>query len=175
MEKSDCLEVGRIIKTFGYKGELIARIGKEFIGIIKNEGSVFIETDEELVPYFINELEHSEEDFYSFCIDDITSVDEAKSFNGSILWIPSDKIPKGTHKENPLQDITGYSVTDVNFGELGKADEVLEYPKHFVLRILKGKKEILLPVNDLYILEIDRKQQHILINAPEGLIETYLE
>jgi 16S rRNA processing protein RimM len=175
MEKSDCFEVGRIIKTFGYKGELIAKISKEFIGIIESEGSVFIETDEELVPYFIQELEYSEEDFYSICIEDVATVNEAKEFNGSILWIPTDKIPKEIFNENPLHDVKGYSVIDVNFGELGIADEVLEYPKHSVLRILRGKKEILLPVNDAFILEVDRKKREITINAPAGLIETYLE
>lgn len=175
MEKTDCFEIGKIIKTFGYKGELIVRINKDFIKVIKKEGSVFIETDEELVPFFITEIEQEDQDYFRISFDDIDNVDIARNFTSCILWLPFNALPQDFLKKNPLRDIRDYLVTDVEFGYVGKASEVINYPQHSVLQILNGDKEILVPVIDKFILGIDRKKKEILINAPAGLIESYLE
>ena len=64
---------------------------------------------------------------------------------------------------------------DENFGEAGIIEEVLEYPHQAVLRVLHKGKEILIPITDEIILEVDRETRTIRTRAPEGLIELYLE
>jgi 16S rRNA processing protein RimM len=174
VEKSDCAQIGRVIKTFGYKGEFIAQIGKEFIEILLHEGSVFIETDEELVPYFIEFCESGDKDLYTLKFEDIDDVGQAKEFSTSILWFPVSKLPEEIKDNIILLDIKGFLVIDEHYGELGLAEEIIEMPKQSILRILRGKKEILLPVNEQFILETDRDKKQIRICAPEGLIESYL-
>ncbi|HAH60328.1 MAG TPA: 16S rRNA processing protein RimM, partial [Bacteroidales bacterium] len=68
-----------------------------------------------------------------------------------------------------------YQVIDLNFGETGRVEEVLEYPHQAILRILRGKKEILIPITDEIITAVDRENKIIHVNAPEGLIAMYLE
>jgi 16S rRNA processing protein RimM len=174
MKRSGCTEAGRILKTFGYKGEMIAQVRAEFIDIIVKEGSVFIETDEELVPFFIEYVEEGNQDLFTFKFEEIDDVGQAKEFTGNTLWLPLSVIPEDITTKDLLVDIKGYRVIDRNYGEVGIAEEVIEMPQQSILRIHKEKKEILLPVNEQFVLGIDRKKKQIHIDAPAGLIEAYL-
>jgi 16S rRNA processing protein RimM len=90
------------------------------------------------------------------------------------LWFPLNMLPQGFADQNLLLDIKGFQVIDRIYGEVGIAEEVFELSQQSILRIYKGKKEILLPVNDKFILKTDRKKRQIHIEAPDGLIESYL-
>ena len=175
MEKTDCTRIGSILKTFGYKGEYVVQVDDEFLDIMIQVGSVFIETDEELVPYFIETFDAGDEDLHNFKLEDINDVDHAKQFTGSILWFPVASLPEGYTEQKLLSDIKGFRVIDHKLGEVGIAEDVIEMPHQSLLRFYQGKKEILLPVNEKFILKTDRTKKQIHIAAPEGLIESYLE
>ena len=174
MEITDCLEAGRISKTFGYKGEMIAGIRKGFFGTLQKEGSVFIETDGELVPYFFEEIEEEDDDYIRFSLDGIGDVDLAKPFCGKSLWLPQEVIPASVLEAVMDLDIEGYQVSDVRHGDLGTVAGLDEYPQHLILRIRKGNREILVPFIDEFIRKIDHRKKTILLKTPEGLIEAYL-
>jgi 16S rRNA processing protein RimM len=175
VEKIDCVRIGRILKTFGYKGELVVQIDEEFLDVMIREGSVFIETDEELVPFFIEVFEAGDQDLHNVKLEDIDDVGCAKNFSGSFLWFPLAGLPEELPEQKQLRDIKGYAVVDLKMGEAGIAEDVIEMPQQLILRFYQGKKEILLPVNEAFIIKIDRKKKKITIDAPDGLIDSYLE
>jgi 16S rRNA processing protein RimM len=174
MEKPDCHQAGNIIKTFGYKGGLVVRLFDGFEELIQKEGFVFIETEEELVPYFLTGIEAVDDTTFRVTFDDIDDSDQARAFTSAGLWFPKSAIPESFLEDHELFDIEGYKVTDKNFGEVGIVRDVVDYPGHSVLRILRQKKEILLPLEGGFVTKVIRKSRTILIEAPEGLIESYL-
>jgi 16S rRNA processing protein RimM len=174
MEKTDCILIGRILKTFGYKGGYVVQIGDSFLETVLSEGSIFIETDEELVPYFIETFEEGEDELHNIKFEDVDDVDRAKEFSGSLLWFPVNSLPEALREEDALLGIKGYQVIDQKFGEIGIAEDVIDLPRQSLLRFYKGEKEILLPVNETFIQKIDRRNKQIFIDAPDGLIDTYL-
>ncbi len=175
MEKTDCFEVGRIRKTFGYKGEMIASVREGFYSTIEKEGSVFIETDGELVPYFFSNLEDESSDSIRLSFDEISDVDLARPLCGKEMWIPSDVIPPALLAEALELEIEGYEVSDINHGLLGTATGLELYPQHYVLKIRHGRREILVPYVTAYIHTVDHKEKRIVLQTPEGLIEAYLK
>lgn len=174
MEKSDCLEVGRISKTFGYKGTLIISIRKGFDECIEKEGSVFIEVDEELVPFFIADFEDDGAPFFRVQFEEFHSVEEAREFAGSAVYLPREVIPAEVLKNCLSLEINGYIVVDVKQGEIGEVAGVIELPQHLVLKVRKGHKEILIPYVSEFIREIDHTGRTIIMETPEGLIDAYL-
>jgi len=58
---------------------------------------------------------------------------------------------------------------------IGIITEVLEYPHQAVLSINFRNKEILIPITDEIIVNVDRDKKHLYTNTPEGLIDLYLE
>jgi len=55
--------------------------------------------------------------------------------------------------------------------------ELFGYKRHYrtsLFEINRNGKEILIPVNDHFILKVDRTSKIIYLDVPEGLIELYL-
>jgi len=51
---------------------------------------------------------------------------------------------------------------------------VLEYPNQALFQVFRDGKEILIPIQDEIITAVNREKKQILIDAPEGLIDLYL-
>ena len=66
-------------------------------------------------------------------------------------------------------------VVDEEKGDVGKINDILEYPTQSIMQIIVGEKEVLVPIHDDIIKNIDRENKKINIKAPSGLIDMYLE
>jgi 16S rRNA processing protein RimM len=70
--------------------------------------------------------------------------------------------------------VVGYSVIDEYKGDIGKIATVLEFPHQQIFSIMKNRTEILIPIIDEFIVEVDKKNKTIRVKAPDGLIDLYL-
>ena len=53
-------------------------------------------------------------------------------------------------------------------------ESVIDLSVNPLLQIMNGSKEVLIPLIDGIVQEVDRKKKTLTINAPAGLIELYL-
>jgi 16S rRNA processing protein RimM len=174
MKKDELFLLGKIVRTFGSKGEVIIQFDAELLTLIKKLESVFLKLNENLVPFFI-EYTHPRsrnQVLVKFMDDDNT--DEAFSFTGCEVYIPSGLIPRQKRTKLFSFEIEGYRVIDVNHGETGIVSAILELPQQSLLSVDSNGKEILLPIVEDFIKEVDRRNRIIYTEAPEGLIELYL-
>jgi 16S rRNA processing protein RimM len=65
-------------------------------------------------------------------------------------------------------------IKDKNVGELGSVKYVNDKSPQHLFVVDYKKKEILIPINDELIENINRKEKLINMNLPSGLIELYL-
>ena len=72
-------------------------------------------------------------------------------------------------------EIIGYKVVDSNYGPIGSIEKVNDKPTQSIFVIKYKERQILIPINEEIIKEIDRKNKSIYISAPNGLIDLYLE
>jgi len=70
-----------------------------------------------------------------------------------------------------FKDIVGYKVEDKNHGSLGEISNVIEHPGNILMCIEGDFNEILIPMIDAFILDIDHNKKLIRVDTPEGLIE----
>jgi 16S rRNA processing protein RimM len=66
-------------------------------------------------------------------------------------------------------------VVDDVYGDIGTIQTIIEYPAQPLFQIINGDKEILVPVIDPVIKQVDRENKTIYITAPNGLIDLYLQ
>ncbi|NRA92705.1 MAG: 16S rRNA processing protein RimM, partial [Psychroserpens sp.] len=61
-----------------------------------------------------------------------------------------------------------------NFGEVGTITAINDSTAQALFEIDRNGTEILIPMNDKFIVKVDRKAKVIEVETPEGLIDLYL-
>lgn len=132
--------------------------------------------DNSLIPFFITHAQVLNNGTVKFKIDDINDVTQAELLVGKELFLPLNKLPKLTGNKFYYHEVIGFQVIDAAKGNIGEIFNVLDFPQQAVLEIKNAQeKEILIPITDQIIKTVDRAQKSITIEAPEGLIDLYLE
>ena len=72
-------------------------------------------------------------------------------------------------------EIIGYSVEDENKGSIGTVVNVVDLKSNPLIVIDFKEKEILIPLVEELIVHVDQDSKRMKINAPEGLIDLYLD
>ena len=107
--------------------------------------------------------------------EDVADVDSAASLTNYNLYLPLSNLPVLEGNKFYFHEIIDFLLIDESFGEIGKIKEILEYPNQALFQTFYKEKEVLVPVNDLFIKNVDRKKKEILLNLPEGLLDVYIE
>lgn len=174
MTKDSCFYVGRIVKTHGIKGEVTLRIDNEDFDEIEELNYFLLDVNEKLIPFFIENIGyHSNKAFILF--QDVKTIDAASQLVGIAAYLPLDLLPEREGNDFYSHEVVDFVVVDDDKGELGKVHEIIEYPTQSLIQILKDDKEILIPIHDDIIKEVDREGKKIFIKAPAGLIDMYLD
>jgi len=107
--------------------------------------------------------------------EDVEGEEEADRLIGSSLYLPLSMLPKLTGKRFYYHEIIGFDVVDNERGLLGKIMSVNDQTPQALLEVKTAEdKEILIPINDNIIREINRIEKIIRVAAPEGLVDLYL-
>lgn len=174
MTKDSCFYVGRIVKTHGIKGEVTLRIDNEDFDEIEELNYFLLDVNEKLIPFFIENIGyHSNKAFILF--QDVKTIDAASQLVGIAAYLPLDLLPEREGNDFYSHEVVDFVVVDDDKGELGKVHEIIEYPTQSLIQVLKDDKEILIPIHDDIIKEVDREGKKIFIKAPAGLIDMYLD
>ena len=174
MQKIDFYYLGKILKTIGNKGQLMVHLDVDEPANYQNLESVYLDVYGERIPFFISRVELKSRNSAIFSFADVLSADEAEEYTGRDMYLPVSALPVLTGNKFYYHEIVGFQVIDERFGELGKVQSVLDLKHQALFQILFGEKEILIPVIDETIKEVDRLNKILRIEAPEGLIEIYL-
>jgi len=173
MNKENCFYLGKIVKPFSFKGELVAFLDVDNpLEYAKLDG-VYIEINDRLVLYEIDTMRINNNKAFVRFKD--TSVEDSGRLVGKNLYLPLELLPELTGTKFYYHEVTGFKVYDTAFGLVGTITEIIDNSSQALFVIDNNGKEILIPIIDQIILSLDRKQKSITITAPEGLIELYLE
>jgi len=170
----DYFYLGKVVKVHGYEGKVSIYLDtdepQEYIDI----DMIYVNVAGNLVPYFINNLSLlNNKAVVSFM--DIDDIDKANNLVNKELYLPISLLPELTGNKFYYHEVKDMLVIDEVFGELGPINAVLEYPNQAVLQVFVDQKEVLIPISNSIIINVDRKANKIIIKAPEGLLDVYLK
>lgn len=174
MQKKDCFFVGKIVKKYSFKGELLVKLDTDEPEQFLEMESVFVERHNSLIPFFIEELSLHKSSLLRIRFEEVENEADADAMLGTELYLPLSMLPKLEGNKFYYHEIIGFKVIDANFGELGVVTSVNDSTAQHLFEIEYKGKQILVPVNDEIIQKVDRDTNTLYINAPEGLIELYL-
>jgi len=173
MKIEDCFYIGYITKTKGLKGEVQIFFEYDEPADLLLD-SFFAEIEGKLVPYFVSSYKLQSNQTGNFYFDDVDTIEKAQTLVRKKLYLPQKLKPVRDDDEFLITDLKGFIVFDEVAGELGEIIEIHEYPQQFVAVVTYKFKEIMFPLNDDLIIEIDEEKGILKVNLPEGLIDLYL-
>jgi len=174
MRKEECFYLGKIAKKFSFKGEVLIYLDTDEPEQYEELESVFVEFNKNLVPFFIENSSIHKGDFLRVKFEDIDSEQDADELIGSHIYLPLSMLPKLEGNKFYFHEVIGFDVVDKRLGNMGKIVSINDSTSQPLFEILFNEKEILIPMIDHFIIEVNRKDKKIILNTPEGLVDLYL-
>lgn len=168
--KEDVFPIGQIIKPHGVNGEMSFHFKSD---VFDTEGLDFmiLEIQGILVPFFIQEYRFKSDSTGLIKFEGISSEESVRSLAGLDIYIQKKYLNSIENTEIELDYFVGFTIVDAVRGELGCIAEVDQSTENALFVIGNGKDELLIPVGDDYIQQIDHNLKRIIVNLPEGLLD----
>jgi 16S rRNA processing protein RimM len=167
IQQSDCIALGNLVKVHGIHGELVLRLKNILPEEIKKMEWVFLNIEEGLVPFLVETYHFIDDQNCLIAFEDYNTIEKAEKLKDFEVFVQSVKIKK-VKKILGWEVFIGYRAFN-NTHEIGIIDEIIEASSNILFSINQGN--ILIPANEDFILSVDKKNQKVNFDLPEGLID----
>lgn len=168
------LILGKIVRPHGIRGELRMKIMTDYPERLINElKTVYIGTDAKQAgaeAYTIKSARFHK-DFLLLTLEEIADRNEAELFRNQLVMIDIENAVPLEDDEVYLYELIGLSVQTDDGKILGTIKDVLETGANDVY-IVRSREygELLIPIHDETLLEIDTEAEIVTVKLPEGLL-----
>ncbi len=167
----DWVQVGKITKTHGLKGEL--KYLPHFSGPEFDLGSQRILLKHSELQDTEQEIEwvrgHGKKLIVKFRNCD--SIEQAQTLAGSALYLNAGDLPPLPQGEYYWFEIEGLEVFDEDGNHFGRVTEIFSTGSNDVYVVRDGNKELLLPMIEDVVKSIDLKKGTLVFHAVDGLFQ----
>jgi len=174
MDIKDCFYLGKIVKKYSFKGELLIKLDTDQPELYEHLDAVFISVRNTFLPFFIERSQLHKSDLLRVQFEDVDTEADADALLKSDVYLPLKLLPKLEGNKFYFHEVIGFTIKDINYGVVGSLKSINDSTAQALFEIDKDGIEILIPMNDEFISKVDRKNKTIEVETPEGLIDLYL-
>ena len=172
MLQEQCFQLGVIIRKVGTDGRISIQLDTDNPKHYQKTESVFVEIHGKLVPFFIQSIRLMTDGTAQVKFEDIDSEEHNKMLIGCNVYLPLDKLPKLTGNKFYYHEIIGFTVFDINTNQTaGTIEDVLENSPNDLFQLKNDGHEVLIPIADAWLKNVNRETKCIEMDLPDGLIE----
>ena len=164
----ELLPIGYFSKTHGVKGQMVVKASRDFA--VEEVKVVFVDLAGDKAPYFITDIKEGNNGII-VGLEGLDAVEKARALIGKQVFIEAALV---LEEEND-SDWVGFELEDQQLGSLGKIQEVTDNGVQVLVSLRYKDKEVILPMVEAFIQKVDEPGKKIWYNAPEGLIDIYLQ
>ncbi|NQZ45223.1 MAG: 16S rRNA processing protein RimM [Flavobacteriaceae bacterium] len=174
MTQEECFYLGKVVSKYSFKGEVLVKIDtddpEDYIGM----ESVFVEIGQNLVPFFLERCQLHKSQLLRIRFEDVDDEATANGLIGAKLFLPLSLLPKLSGNKFYYHEVIGFEMIDALHGPIGRIESINDSAAQVLFEVKKGDKELLIPVNDDIIENVDRENKRVHVKTPEGLVDLYL-
>ncbi|MCU0429525.1 MAG: ribosome maturation factor RimM [Cytophagaceae bacterium] len=170
MRSKSLVELGKIVKAHGLKGDLSVQLLFEAEQTIEELESVYLDMNGKQIPFFIEFFNPTPNKRAILRLEDCQSLQETAKYIGKTIFIPEEELLEDD-LDVSLHQLIGFTLVDKTLGTVGTVLELMEMPGQYMLKLKAGNLEPLVPFNDTFILRIDKEGKRIEADLPEGLLD----
>jgi 16S rRNA processing protein RimM len=174
MTKEECFYLGRIVSKFSFKGEVLIKLDTDEPESYLEMESVFVEYDNNLVPFFIERSSLQKSNLLRVKFEEVDSEEDAEDLMKCDIYLPLNLLPELNEDQFYFHEVIGFTVEDETYGTVGTLTGINDTTSQALFEIEKNGKQVLIPMNDEFLLKMDKKNRTIHVRTPEGLIDLYL-
>lgn len=176
MTENQYIGIGYTKKTHGLKGELKLIVEDRYLeDFLKNE-RIFVDVKGTKVPFFITNVRGKGEMILK--LEDVDSLDVAYGLQSREIFLREKDLVPDHERELEIEEetleyehLTGFLLRDKNLGEIGTIEEVLEMPQQEMALLKYKGREVLVPLNERFVVTVDDKTKTVHTDLPEGLLD----
>ena len=173
MKKEDCFYLGKIVKKYSFKGELLAKLDTDQPELYEHLDAMFVQVKNNLIPFFIESSQLHKSELLRIKFEDVDTEGDADALLKSELYLPLEFLPKLEGNKFYFHEVIGFKITDKNFGDVGIIKAINDSTAQSLFEVDRNGIEVLIPMNDEFIVNVNRETKTILVETPPGLIELY--
>lgn len=172
---SQYLKIGKIVNTFGIRGELKVFIytdfpeerfksgNKLYIGQEANPTQVEV-TVKSAKPY---------KNLYLLKLENLDNINDVEKYKNNYLWVSKDVQGKLAEGEYYYHEIIGCKVITTDGKELGEIYDILDAPANdvWIVRAYENRQDILIPYIESVVKNVNVIEKKITIKLLEGLLD----
>jgi 16S rRNA processing protein RimM len=175
MTKEECFYLGKIVKKYSFKGEVLAKLDADEPDLYENLDAIFLDLRGNLVPFFIEASQLHKSELLRIKFEDVDTESDADSIMKCELYLPLEFLPKLADDKFYYHEIVGFDMIDITYGNVGIITGVNDSTAQALFEVDHDGTEVLIPMNDEFIDKVDKPNKTIFVNTPEGLIDLYLD
>ncbi len=166
--------IGKLGSTHGLHGQLHIQHQLKGKNTFKKLKHIFIELKpESYIPYFIEQCNILGEEEAVVQLDETDSLETAKLLVGKNIYIETDLFQKLQPAELTM-NFSGFKLYDAQNSLIGTIETVIEMPSQLLAQLFIKDQEVLIPIIEHMILDINMQQKSLKIAIPDGLLDVYL-
>jgi 16S rRNA processing protein RimM len=175
IQKDNLIKIGVLAKPHGVAGEVLIRLIPELAGTEPEPTWAFVDVQGGLVPFEVFSSRLKSDEALLLTLDTLTSDDKARRFQGADVYIDPLELGAAEEEDLTINALIGYQVVDKVHGPLGIITAIHDIKQNPLAEIEYKGREVLIPLQDDFIISMDKGSRHLFIQTPEGLIELFLE
>lgn len=168
MEK--LLEVGKIVNTHGLRGEVKVVPWLDYPEDFEELETVYLKNRKETITLNIKNVKYQKNNLI-VKFSEFNDINEVEQYKNCVLYADRDalgELPEGVYY---IVDLIGLEVLDEESGEkIGKIADVFNTGANDIYDVKRdGKKNLLLPVIDEVVKEVNIEDGYVRVHVMEGL------
>ena len=167
IKKEEVYKIGLFNKPHGIHGELQFTFTDDIFDRVDCDYLVCL-LDGIFVPFFMEEYRFRSDELALIKFEDVDTQERAAELTGTEVFFPRE-VAEQEDDDMSLAQIVGFEIIDFSTGKsLGKIASVDNSTKNILFEL---ENDILIPVAEEWIKEIDNNSKKIVMSLPEGLLD----
>lgn len=171
MRKEDCFFLGTVVAKYSFKGEVLIKLDTDDPEAYLSLQSFLLEDESHLIPYFTTKVQLHKSQLLRVSVEGVKSEKQADLMIGKSVYLPLDQLPKLDDDQFYFHEIIGFEVIDSLQGPIGTITGVNDASSQVLLEVEHNDREILIPLVDELIQQLDKQQKQLYLSIPEGLLD----
>ena len=168
--KEEIFQIGTIGKPHGLKGELSFSTTFSILEEV-DVPFIFLEPQGLIVPFYIESVRMKTDNAGIIKLERVNTEEQAAEYAGLDIFLPKIYLDEVGGEELDVNYFIGFEIVDVKFGKVGQIVALDDSTANVLFEVNAGDNELLIPVADEFIVEIDHEKHILIMDFPAGLLD----